>query len=57
MEKAENPETIKMSAKSGAKREREEEKNADNKNHKRIKTTECPYINTIKKYLLDFDFK
>lgn len=42
-------------AKAGQKRIR---KNSNNdQGDKRFKETECPYLNTIKRYMLDFDFK
>lgn len=36
------------------KRKREPESEQGNK---RFMETECPYLHTIKKYMLDFDFK
>ena len=44
-------------AKSGRKRRREDLGEEQGTAVKRFKETECPYLNTIKKHLLDFDFK
>lgn len=44
-------------AKSGQKRHRQEEVKGQTTQVKRFKETDCPYLNTIKRYMLDFDFK
>jgi hypothetical protein len=46
-----------FNAKSGRKRKREKDSEEQGTSVKRFKETECPYLNTIKKHLLDFDFK
>lgn len=42
---------------SGRKRRRIDASEEQGASVKRFKETECPYLNTIKKHLLDFDFK
>lgn len=43
--------------KSGQKRARNDGNSEQGNKSKRFKETDCPYMNTIKRYLLDFDFK
>jgi len=57
MEKLSTGENFSPAAKSGQKRKRQDQVLEQGAASKRFMETECPYLNTIKRYLLDFDFK
>ena len=57
MEKDGQGDSFESMPKSGQKRTRDDNNFEQGYSSKRVKENDCPYLNTIKRYMLDFDFK